>query len=171
VGLNGLGLRIHYNSSVIDSFILKNLLLVDLIGVDSTGTPDLEDFDDDPLTDSFITVAWAVRSGSSWPGSASVKLFDLVLGFSEQLNPADSVNIRFSATSTHPGYGFSSSGLAAKVNMNSLDVDGDGGNDALTDGLLILRRMFLLSDEALIQQAVSPLAKYKSAEEIASRID
>jgi hypothetical protein len=55
--------------------------------------------------------------------------------------------------------------------MNSLDVDGDGGNDALTDGLLILRRMFLLSDEALIQQAVSPLAKYKSAEEIASRID
>jgi hypothetical protein len=81
------------------------------------------------------------------------------------------VNIRFSATSTHPGYGFSGTGLESIVNVNSLDIDGDGISDALTDGLLILRRMFALSEEALTQQALSPNAEYTEAEDIALRID
>lgn len=170
-GLNGLGIRVHFNSRIINSIELKDLLLVDLIAADSIAMPDSEDFDDDPSTDSYLTIAWAAQSGSTWPGAVPLKLFDLSVVFSEQITSSDKVNIRFSATSTHPGYGFSGTGLESTVNVNSLDIDGDGFNDALTDGLLILRRMFALSGEALTQQALSPNAQYTDAEDIALRID
>jgi subtilisin family serine protease len=170
-GLNGLGIRVHFNSRIINSIELKDLLLVDLIAADSIAMPDSEDFDDDPSTDSYLTIAWAAQSGSTWPGIVPIKLFDLSVVFSEQITSSDKVNIRFSATSTHPGYGFSGTGLESIVNVNSLDIDGDGISDALTDGLLILRRMFALSEEALTQQALSPNAEYTEAEDIALRID
>jgi len=170
-GLNGLGIRLHYNSQLIDVFALKNLLLVDLIAADSVAMPDSADFDNDPLTDSYLTIAWAVQSGSSWPGVVPVKLFDLAIDFSEQVTASDKINIGFSATSTHPGYGFSGVGLNAQVNLNSLDIDGDGSPDALSDGLLILRSMFGLTGEALIQNAVSPSAQYVNSSNIVSRIN
>jgi hypothetical protein len=170
-GLNGLGIRLHYNSQLIDVFALQNLLLVDLIAADSVAMPDSADFDNDPLTDSYLTIAWAVQSGSSWPGVVPVKLFDLAIDFSEQVTASDKINIGFSATSTHPGYGFSGVRLNAQVNLNSLDIDGDGSPDALSDGLLILRSMFGLTGEALIQNAVSPSAQYVNSSNIVSRIN
>ena len=53
----------------------------------------------------------------------------------------------------------------------SLDIDGNGRYDALTDGLLILRGMFGLSEGALISGAVASDAIYTSSGEIVSRID
>jgi hypothetical protein len=170
-GLNGLGIRVHYNSQLIDVFALKNLLLVDLIAADSAAMSDSADFDNDPSTDSYLTVAWAAQSGSSWPGAMPIKLFDLDIDFSETVTANDKINIRFSATSTHPGYGFSGARLKTIVNVNSLDIDGDGDPDALSDGLLILRSMFGLSDEALIQNAVSTTAQYTSSADITARIN
>ena len=54
--------------------------------------------------------------------------------------------------------------------MNSLDIDGNGDADALSDGLLILRNMFGLTGEALIINAVPTSAKYTSAADIEARI-
>ncbi|MDB2399923.1 S8 family serine peptidase [Porticoccaceae bacterium] len=170
-GLNGLGIRVHYNSQVIDTFTLKNLLLVDLIAAESVAMPDSSDYDNDPTTDSYLTIAWAAQSGSSWPGAVPIKLFDLAIDFSDQVTADDKVNIRFSASSTHPGYGFSGARLKTTVNVNSLDIDGDTNPDALSDGLLILRSMFGLTDEALIQNAVSPNAQFTSSADITSRIN
>ena len=170
-GLNGLGIRVHYNSQLIDTFALKNLLLVDLIAAESVAMPDSSDYDNDPSTDSYITIAWAAQSGSSWPGVVPIKLFDLAIDFSDQATADDKINIRFSASSTHPGYGFSGARLKTTVNVNSLDIDGDTNPDALSDGLLILRSMFGLTDEALIQNAVSPNAQFTSSADITSRIN
>jgi len=39
---------------------------------------------------------------------------------------------------------------------SSLDIDGDGNVDALTDGLLILRYLFGVRGQRLIQQAAMP---------------
>ena len=170
-GLNGLGIRIHYNSQMIDVLELKNLLLVDLIAAESVAMPDSADFDNDPSTDSYLTVAWAAQSGSSWPGAIPIKLFDIDLTFSEQLTSFDKVHIRVSASSTHPGYGFSSPPLKSTVSVDSLDIDGNGDADALSDGLLILRSMFGLTDGPLIQSAVSIDALYTSSTDIESRIN
>jgi hypothetical protein len=169
-GLNGLGLRVHFNSRLIDVVALKDLLLVDLISADAVVMLDSSDFDSDDLTDSYLTLAWAAQSGSSWPGVVPIKLFDLEVNFSSQITSDDKVNIRFTATSTHPDYGFSGTPLKATVNVNSLDIDGNGDADALSDGLLILRNMFGLTGEALIINAVPTSAKYTSAADIEARI-
>ena len=50
------------------------------------------------------------------------------------------------------------------------DVDGNGQYDALTDGLLLLRGMFGLTDSALIAGTVSSDALYSTSEEIQSQI-
>lgn len=52
----------------------------------------------------------------------------------------------------------------------TIDVDGDGTVDALTDGLLLLRYMFGLSGDSLIAGVVSENATYKTEDELIGRI-
>ena len=52
----------------------------------------------------------------------------------------------------------------------SIDIDGNDQYDALTDGLLILRDMFGLTEDALVSGAVANDAQYKTANEIQERI-
>ena len=61
--------------------------------------------------------------------------------------------------------------IAGTIPAGSLDIDGNGQYDALTDGLLLLRGMFGLSEVALISGAVASDADYKSSSEIMSRIE
>ena len=61
--------------------------------------------------------------------------------------------------------------LAGTIPAGSLDIDGNGQYDALTDGLLLLRGMFLLSGDSLISDAVASDAVYKTSDEVASRVD
>jgi hypothetical protein len=61
--------------------------------------------------------------------------------------------------------------IAGTIPAGSLDIDGNGEYDALTDGLLLLRGMFLLSGDALISNAVASDAVYKTSDEVTSRID
>ena len=53
----------------------------------------------------------------------------------------------------------------SKANERLLDIDGDGGVDALTDGLLLLRYSFGLSGDALTSGVISPNAT-RSAQDI-----
>jgi len=57
------------------------------------------------------------------------------------------------------------------TNISIADIDGNGQIDALTDGLLILRYMFDLSGEALINNAVAINAPRATAASIQSYID
>ena len=52
----------------------------------------------------------------------------------------------------------------------TIDLDGNGSADALTDGLMILRYLFNIRSESLTQGAISTSAIYTSHEEIISRI-
>ena len=60
--------------------------------------------------------------------------------------------------------------LAGTTPSDSLDIDGNGQYDALTDGLLLLRRMFGLEGSTLVTGAVSSTAIYTSSTDIESRI-
>ena len=171
-GLTGLGIRVHFNSQYVESLVIDDVLLVDLVSLGTVSMPDSADFDNDPLTDSYMNIAWATTTGgSSWPGGSPVKLFDMKVSFSESVTANTKIHIRFTSTSTHPGYGFSSVPIKTTVNVNSLDIDGNGDPDALSDGLLILRSLFGLTDDALIQNAVAPNANFSSAADIQSRIN
>ena len=59
----------------------------------------------------------------------------------------------------------------AQQNQNlTLDIDGDGEFDALTDGLLVIRSMFGLSGDALIDGVLGQNAQRSSSNEIEQRI-
>ena len=60
--------------------------------------------------------------------------------------------------------------LAGTPPSGSIDIDGNGKYDALTDGLLLLRGMFGLSDYPLIDGAVASDAVYRTSIDIQSRI-
>jgi hypothetical protein len=53
----------------------------------------------------------------------------------------------------------------------SLDIDGNGEFDALTDGLLILRSFFGIENDSLTSGAIGNNSNYNSAAEIQSRIN
>jgi len=52
-----------------------------------------------------------------------------------------------------------------------LDIDGNGDNDALSDGLLILRYLFGLRGSALIVDVVKSDAKRRTAAEIETYLE
>ena len=60
--------------------------------------------------------------------------------------------------------------LAGTIPLGSLDLDGNGQYDALTDGLLLLRSMFGLDGGTLVSGAIAPDAAYTSASDIEARV-
>lgn len=59
----------------------------------------------------------------------------------------------------------------ANASTSFADIDGSGNVDALTDGLILLRYLFGLNGEPLIDSAVSETATRRSLEEIVDYID
>ena len=68
-------------------------------------------------------------------------------------------------------HGFSARPITFKVSSATLDIDGDGKAEALTDGLLIIRRLFGFESTSLIAGAISGDATITSADAIAERVD
>jgi hypothetical protein len=60
--------------------------------------------------------------------------------------------------------------LAGTIPAGSIDIDGNGKYEALTDGLLLLRGMFGLTGDALIGGAVASDAVYTTSADIEARI-
>jgi hypothetical protein len=117
-GLPGLGLRLHWDSSVIDFSELRSVLPAGLVALGPPQPDDL-DHDADPATDRAILVAWADIDGA-WPGGAcSTALF--TARFQASAGFAGDTAIRFSASSTAVGYA-----LSADPVLVQADIDGDG---------------------------------------------
>lgn len=155
--LTGLGLRIHYDSSVLEFIEVVNLLTTDNIINGSLSEPDSEDYDGNPSTDRFVPVAWASIFGN-WP-SVALPTNLLSLKFSVSENAATQYTeystIGFSKTSNAQGFGFRGENYQLQIVPASWDFDKNGEADALTDGLLMLRHTFGLTGEALLNGAVA----------------
>ena len=98
-------------------------------------------------------------------------LLDLVIETRASISELDHYPIRFSASSTSEGYRLSAASIYNPVVLASLDVDGDGQAKALTDGLLVIRRLFGFSGDSLVSGAVGTSAQLTTAEDIAGLID
>ncbi|MEE3278586.1 MAG: hypothetical protein VX211_02230, partial [Pseudomonadota bacterium] len=162
-------LRVHYDSSKFASVSFSDVLAIDLIGLDNYAAFDLDNDDGDADTDSYITVAWASLNGT-WPGQIPTKLFDLDVQLTEGI--ADqTVKLRLSAIDTDARYALSATPVVGKVVQNTLDIDGNGEITALTDGLLVLRKMFGFDGSSLKNGAVGSDATFTEAPDIITRID
>ena len=167
--LSGLGVRVHYDSSYVTSVTLDGIFATGLIG--QSDEADIEDWDMDPATDRFILISWASFSGPAWPGELPTALFDVVIESRQEIEALSSYAIRFSNAGSSEGYALSAPSVYNPVVLASLDIDGDGEAKALTDGLLVIRRLFGFSGTSLAAGAVSGSAVYSTPEEIAERID
>jgi hypothetical protein len=65
--LTGIGVRIHYDSSKLTWDSFSDVYAFGKIGQDSSPQDDIEDYDGDPSTDKYLTVAW-LDIGGQWPG-------------------------------------------------------------------------------------------------------
>jgi len=64
--LTGLGLRVHYDSSKLGFVQVSDFIDKDNILSGTFSEPDSGDFDNNPITDRFISLAWASVNGD-WP--------------------------------------------------------------------------------------------------------
>ena len=151
-------------ADVLDAFPLNSTETID---TDSDGTGNNADTDDDgdgvgdsadvyPLNSLYSKDSDSDGMPDAWETRYGLNSIDASDATSDQDNDGVSALDEF---------------LAGTIPAGSLDIDGNGQYDALTDGLLLLRGMFLLSGDSLISDAVASDAVYKTSGEVASRID
>jgi hypothetical protein len=68
---------------------------------------------------------------------------------------------------------FSESEIVSRIEntMSYADIDGNGEVDALSDGLIILRYLFGIEEDALIDGTISPNATRTSAQEVVAYLE
>ena len=163
--LSGLGLRMHWDSSMLTYDSLSQVFAG---GLQPLGDPQMDtaDYDGDPDTDWYLTVFW-IDLGGNWPGegAAPQKLFTANLAATESF--ANSTTVNFTASSTAAGYEFQGSPVEISEMMWNLDIDDSGTADALTDGIMIIRHLAGLPAEAVVQDAVDPGATRTDPQQIA----
>ena len=155
--LTGLGIRVHFDSTVLEFTEVSNLFATDNIISGDTVEQDNEDFDNNPTTDRFISLAWVSVFGN-WPAQ-SLPLSLLSMTFTVADNVATQYTeystIGFSSASNAQGFGFSGDNYQLQISPATWDMDLNGEADALTDGLLLLRHTFGLSGASLLDAAVA----------------
>ncbi len=150
--LTGLGLNIHYNSSLITFVALSNVFQGDVI--QSAGPYiDADNLDENVSTDMYASVAWASLDGN-WPGVLPETLATVGFMVEEAAKDVGSVTIDFSSTSNAVGYAFQADSKDIDVITATYDFDGNGDYDALTDGLLLVRYAFGLHGDRLVNDDV-----------------
>ena len=170
--LTGLGLCIHYDSTKLTWSSFSEVLATAKIGEDSTPVEDTADYDNDPSTDKYLTVAW-LDVGGNWPNAdLPAKLYVVNFTANEGLQEGESSVIRFTESSSAAGYTFYGPAVTFEVGTPfNLDVDGNGTSDALTDGLLIIRYLFGFRGDPLIVGAVAGDCTTCTASEIEAYIE
>lgn len=95
--LPGLGLRLHYNSSLVSYAGMTNVLLTSLFTQQPfTPADDTANYDGDATTDKYVMVSWA-DIGGNWPGTAlPVRLYTAT--FTALHASAAGTALRFSAS-------------------------------------------------------------------------
>jgi len=170
--LTGIGMRVHFNSSLLSFKQITSLLEQDIIVNGEGPFNDEDDFDNDPLTDQYISFGWASLFGN-WPNmELPAVLMNIAFDVSDSIDTDATVstNINFSHIALASGYQFESESYNLQLQAASWDFDGNGQADALTDGLMMLRYYFGLRGDSVTLSAMatdSPL----SSDEVVAEIE
>jgi hypothetical protein len=155
--LTGIGYRVHYDSTIFSLSEIQNTLANSNV-VDGFGPyQDVENFDNDNTTDSYITFAWA-SVGGDWPNielPAQLTDINLFVNWANYEAGSTTSNINFSVIDNAQGYEAEVVNYPITVLPATWDFDGNGIADALTDGLMLLRYTFNLRDQDITTNAIS----------------
>ena len=164
---SGMVFRMHWDSSQVAFDPVTGLTNRFSFGAQSTGV--IEDdpvtnggLDGDPNTDKYILQAWIDASGN-WPNNSNPTLytanFTALPGF-------EGTRINFSANPDNlpANSTFVPSSIALTPRRFTLDIDGNGVVDGLTDGILALRYLIEFRGETLTNNALGEGATRDAAE-------
>ncbi|MDG1694546.1 MAG: CotH kinase family protein [Porticoccaceae bacterium] len=171
--LTGLGLRIHFDSTKLSFTQVSEYIEKDNIFSGSMVELDVDNFDNNQSTDSYVSLAWASVNGD-WPNQAlPANLFSI--DFAVAANVAQQfteyTTIGFSKSSNSEGFVFAGDDYQLIISPANWDFDKNGTADALSDGLMMLRHAFGLRGEFLVNGAVaqnSPLTNEEVEQSINS---
>ena len=155
--LTGLGMRVHFNSSLLSFKEITNLVEQDIIVNGQGPFNDEDDFDNDPLTDQYISFGWASLFGN-WPNmELPAVLMNIAFDISDAIDTdiTSETSINFTSSALASGYQFESESYNLELQAASWDFDGNGQADALSDGLMMLRYCFGLRGEYVTSMAMS----------------
>ncbi|WP_308410780.1 beta strand repeat-containing protein, partial [Cylindrospermopsis raciborskii] len=159
--LNGIGIRLHYDSSDLSYQQVTNLLSTNLFGAVSDNL-DNQNFDKDNTTDRYIQIQYFAPNGN-WPNkSLPVKLGDFAFTTSTNFQETQ---LNITSVSASPGYTLEAAPIEIYKQNWTLDVDGNYTSDALSDGIIIMRYLFgNFPGDALTRNAIAPNATRTSSE-------
>ena len=151
---NGTGFRIHYDSSLLEYVGMSRIYEYGFLAKQGQRI-DRKDFDNDPNTDSYVSVAWAVWTGD-WPKNELVKLMDLHF---RPTNQFEDTQVNYTSLGVPPYFTWESNPTNFYIveddeNISAMDIDGDGRVDAFTDGMLALRYMLGFRGQSLVDGVV-----------------
>jgi hypothetical protein len=164
--LPGLGLRLHFNSTQVQFDGLSNVLQTNLFLSESI-SDDTENFDADPATDMFVSVAWT-DIGGGWPGVGNLPATLYTANFTALVVGTATMN--FSDSDTAGGFVLDATSAEVMITI-SLDVDNNGEATALTDGVLIVRYLFGVTGTQLTDGLLGTGALRTDPVEIISFLD
>jgi hypothetical protein len=167
--LSGLGMRVHFDSSLLSFKEINGLMAQDIIVDGQEPFSDDADFDNDPLTDQYMLFGWASLY-DNWPNTElPAVLMNIAFDVSENIdtNVISSTNINFTDTSFTAGYEFSAESYELKILNATWDFDGNGQADALTDGLMMLRYLFGLRGDLVTNDAMAGNSPFDSQQVVA----
>jgi hypothetical protein len=167
--LTGIGIRVHFNSSLLSFKQITNLVEQDIIVNGQGPFNDEDDFDNDPLTDQYISFGWASLLGN-WPDvDLPAVLMNIAFDVSDAIDMdiTTETSINFSHSALASGYQFESESYNLELVSTSWDFDGSGHADALTDGLMMLRYCFGLRGTFVTDSAMSPDSPMSSEQVVA----
>jgi chitodextrinase len=155
--LSGLGMRVHFDSSLLSFKEITGLIEQDII-IDGLGPyNDEADSDNDPLTDQYIMFGWASLL-NNWPNvELPTVLMNIAFDVSNTIDTdaISSTSINFTDSAFTAGYGFNAENYELGLLKATWDLDGNGEADALTDGLMMLRYLFGLRGDAVTNTAIA----------------
>jgi hypothetical protein len=155
--LNGIGFRVHYDSSIYNYSAVQNTLGESVV-VDGMGPyQDVEDFDNDSTTDSYLVYGWAAMGGN-WPNvelPAKLSDIEMFVNWADYDAASTTSNINFTVVDNNEGYDGEVTNYSMNVLPATWDFDGNGLGDALTDGLMLLRYTFGVTDIDMTADAIA----------------
>jgi hypothetical protein len=141
--LTGLGLRMHFNSSLLVFAALDNVLQNGLIG-QQPPVDDVQDFDGDPSTDKYVLVSWADINGQ-WPGgSLPTRLFTARFTSGSPVEDT-TTRVNFTASSAAAGWEFVPTPAEVGIDVTGPSVTVDqapGQADPTSDSPVVFRVTF-----------------------------
>ena len=128
----GLGLQIHYNSSVLGVDSLFEVFAEDNIFAFETPVEDTDNVDNDANTDMYLSLGWASLHGT-WPGSVPTELASVVFDILDTSSTVSTVNLVSSGNSAGYHFDGQSHDIVLEAGVSVLSIDATSGEVTLLE--------------------------------------